>query len=49
MPSNWLAFSANPAIGNVSRCAQVFLTQSLPRPAGWRLSPTFETTPSTVA
>jgi hypothetical protein len=32
---------------SVSRCAQVFLTQSFPRPEPYRLSPTLETTPST--
>src|ERR1700722_9700066 len=40
-PSNLLALSAKPAIASVSRCAQVFFTQSFVR-----LSRTLETTPS---
>lgn len=32
MPSQFLPSGANPAIGNVSRCTQVFFTQSLPAP-----------------
>src|SRR5436190_200188 len=46
MPSQSLPSSAKPAMVSVSRWAQVFFTQSLPRPEGYRLSRTFETTPS---
>ena len=38
--------SAKPAIVRVSRCAQVFLTQSLLRPVGYPPSRTLDTTPS---
>src|SRR5438034_11380128 len=41
-----LPASAKPAMVSISRWAQVFFTQSLPRPEGYRLSRTFETTPS---
>jgi hypothetical protein len=41
-----LASSAYPAIGSVSRCAQVFFAQFLLRPETYRLSRTLETTPS---
>src|SRR3982074_413258 len=46
MPSNLLPSSAKPAIGSVSRCVQVFFNQSLLRPETYRLSRTFDTTPS---
>src|SRR6266446_3762369 len=46
MPSHFLPSSANPAMASVSRCAQVFFTRSLTRPEAYRLSRTFETTPS---
>jgi hypothetical protein len=45
-PSHLPPSSANPAMVRVSRWAQVFLTQSLPRPDEYRLSRTLETTPS---
>src|SRR5260370_5992756 len=46
MPSSLHSFSAKPAIGSVSRWAQAFFTQSLPRPDLYRPSRTLDTTPS---
>lgn len=45
-PVHFSPSSANPAMRNVSRCAQVTLTQSRERPDMYELSATFETTPS---
>ena len=44
--SELVALDHNPAIGSVSRWAQVFFSQSWLRPELYLLSRTFETTPS---